>query len=163
MAFESRHVHTSAGGEMSMGAGVPGLFHMQQVFWAFIGTALGVATLVNFFNQILYHQRMATSKSTPNAAKPKSLLFKTQATIAAVIREYSYYSTPLTIRKWRFYLPPMGPVTMMVGYIVLIVVSCLYRFNPNDFLQWEDIGYRSGFIAISQTPLIVLLSGKRNF
>src|SRR4051794_2774979 len=99
MAFESRHVHTPTGGEMSMGAGVPGLFHMQQVFWAFVGTALGVATLVNVFNQILYHQRMATSKSTPNAARPKFILFRAQATIAAVIREYSYYSAPMSIRK----------------------------------------------------------------
>lgn len=50
----------------------------------------------------------------------------------------------------------------MVGYIVLITVCCLYRFNPKDFLQWEDIGYRSGFIAVCQLPLIVLLAGKRN-
>jgi len=145
-----------------MGAGVPGLFHMQQVFWAFIGTALGVATLVNIFNHILYHQRMATSKTVPNAAMPKSILFRMQATITSVIREYSYYSPALSIRKWRFYLPPIGPVTMMVGYIVLIVVCCFYRFNTKDFLQWEDIGYRCGFIAVSQTPLIVLLAGKRN-
>jgi predicted ferric reductase len=160
--MESRHVHTPTGGEMVMTAGVPGLFHMQQVFWAFIGSALGMAVLVNVFNQILYHQRMAILRSAPNAARPNSFIFQAQATITSVIREFSYYSPPGKIWKWRFYQPPAGPVTMMVGYIVLITVSCLYRFNPQDFLQWEDIGYRSGFIAVCQLPLIVLLAGKRN-
>ena len=50
----------------------------------------------------------------------------------------------------------------MVSYMVLIVVCCLYAFNPDDLLQWEDIGYRSGFIAISQIPLVILLAAKRN-
>lgn len=147
---------------MVMAQGVPGLFYMQQIFWAFIGTALGVAILINVFNIILFHQRMAVSRTVSTPAKPKSLIFKAQATITAVLREYSYCSTPLKIWKWTFYLPPVGPVTMMVGYIVLITVCCLYRLNPKDFLEWEDIGYRSGFIAICQLPLIVLLSGKRN-
>lgn len=150
------------GGEMTMGAGVPSLFHMQQVFWAFVGTALGVAVLVNVFNIILYRQRMAVLKTSRNPAKPNSIVFQVQATITAVIREFSYYSMPISLRKWSFYLPPLGLITMMVGYVVLIVVCCLYRFNPKDFLQWEDIGYRSGFIAVAQLPLIVLLAGKRN-
>lgn len=148
---------------MVMAAGVPGLFYMQQIFWAFVGTALGVAVLINTFNIVLYHQRMAASRAMPDAARPKSLVFKAQASIAAVIREFSYYSMPLKYGRWNFYLPPAGPVTMMVGYIVLITVCCLYRLNPKDFLQWEDIGYRSGFIAIAQLPLIVLLSSKRNY
>ncbi|EHK97669.1 putative Ferric/cupric reductase transmembrane component 2 [Glarea lozoyensis 74030] len=50
----------------------------------------------------------------------------------------------------------------MVAYIVLIVVCVFYRFNVKDFRDFEDIGYRSGFIAVCQMPLIVLLAGKRN-
>jgi predicted ferric reductase len=162
MELRPRHDHTMTGGEMIMGAGVPSLFHMQQVFWAFVGTALGVAVLVNAFNLMLYRQRMGLSKTTPNPSMPNSFIFQAQATITAVIREFSCYSAPLYFRKWNFYLPPMGPITMMVGYVVLIVVCCLYRLNPKDFLEWEDIGYRCGFIAVCQLPLIVLLSGKRN-
>lgn len=162
MELRTRHDHTMTGGEMVMGSGVPSLFHMQEVFWAFVGTALGVAVLVNVFNIILYRQRIATSKTTPNASKPNSFLFQAQATITAVIREFSYYSVPISFRRWSFYLPSSGPITMMVGYVILIVVCCLYRLNPKDFLEWEDIGYRSGFIAVCQLPLIVLLAGKRN-
>ena len=162
MALESRHDHDVMGGMMTMAAGVPGLSYMQQIFWAFIGTALAVATLTNVFNQILYRQRIAASKIASNAAKPNSFIFQAQATLSAVIREYSYYSPPLSIRKTNFYIPPLGSVTIMVAYIVLIVVCSLYRLNPKDFLQWEDIGYRSGFIAVAQPPLIILLAGKRN-
>ena len=147
---------------MQMGAGVPSLFYMQQIFWAFIGSAIGVAALTNLLNQVLYRQRILASKTSLNAAKPRSLFFQAHATLSAIIREYSYYSFPLSFRKMHFYLPPVGSITIMVGYVVLIVVCCLYAFNPDDLLQWEDIGYRSGFIAISQVPLIILLAGKRN-
>ncbi len=147
---------------MVMTVGVPGLFYMQQIFWAFVGTAIAVGTLLNVFNIFLYRQRISASKKTATAAKPKSLIFKFQATLTAILREYSYYSPPLYFGKWHFYLPPVGPTTIMVGYVVLIVVCSLYRLNPKDFLQWEDIGYRAGFIAVCQLPLIVLLAGKRN-
>ncbi len=150
------------GGAMVMNVGVPGLFYMQQIFWAFVGTAIAVGTLLNIFNNLLYRQRISASKNTDSAAKPKSLLIQSQATITAILREYSYYSPPLSFRKWHFYLPPVGPVTIMLGYVVLIVVCSLYRLNPKDLLQWEDIGYRAGFIAVCQLPLIVLLAGKRN-
>jgi predicted ferric reductase len=147
---------------MTMAPGVPGLFYMQQIFWAFVGTAIGVAAIANILNKILYHQRISSSKSVSNAAKPKSFFFQAHATTSAIIREFSYYSRPLSFRNWHFYLPPVGPTIMMVGYIVLIVVCVFYRLNPKDFLEWEDIGYRSGFIAVCQMPLIVLLAGKRN-
>jgi hypothetical protein len=45
-------------------------------------------------------------------------------------------------------------------YTVLIVVCCFYALNLGGLLQWETIEYRSGFIAISHIPFIVLLSSK---
>lgn len=153
-----------AGGMMDMGAGVPGLFFMQRVFWAAVGTAIGVAILTNVFNKVLCYQRLSAARnpSQHDPARPKTLLFQTQATMAAVIREISYYSPPIAFRGFHFYLPPMGPVIIMVAYIVLIVVCCFIGLHPSQLLQWEDIGYRCGFIAIAQFPLIVLLAGKRN-
>lgn len=146
---------------MVMAAGVPGLFHMQQIFWAFVGTAIAVATAANAVNKILCYQRISARKS-PNASRPTSFFFQSHATLSAIIREYSNYSIPLSIKGKHFYLPPVGPITILVGYLVLIVVCVFYRLSPKDFLQFEDIGYRSGFIAVCQLPLIVLLSGKRN-
>ena len=34
--------------------------------------------------------------------------------------------------------------------------------NPLDRWQWEDLGYRTGFIATAQLPLIFILAGKNN-
>ncbi|KAF4629129.1 hypothetical protein G7Y89_g9018 [Cudoniella acicularis] len=162
MSLSSRHDHDSMGGMMTMAPGVPGLFYMQQIFWAFVGTAIAVAAAANVINKILYHQRISSLKASPNAAKPRSFFFQAHATMSAMIREFGYYSMPLSFRKIHIYLPPAGPSIIMVAYLVLIVVCCFYRLYPNDFLQWEDIGYRSGFIAVCQMPLIVLLAGKQN-
>jgi hypothetical protein len=82
-----------------MAAGVPGLFYMQQVFWAFIGMAIAVATPANILNKVLYYQRMASLNKTAQATKPKSFFFQVHATISAVIREFSYYSLPLSFRN----------------------------------------------------------------
>lgn len=82
---------------MSMGAGVPSLFCMQRIFWAFIGSAIGVAAFANLLDQILSKQRIAASRNTPNAAKPQSYFFQAHATVSAIIPEYSYYSLPLPL------------------------------------------------------------------
>ncbi|KAH6679713.1 metalloreductase [Halenospora varia] len=150
------------GGSMVMAAGVPGLFWMQQIFWAFVGAAIAAATVANVINKVLYHQRIAVSKRGPHAAVPRSVFFQAHATLSAIIREFGNYSVPVSFRNVHIYLPTFGPIMMMVGYAVLIVVCCFYRLNPKDILEWEDIGYRSGFIAICEMPLIILLAGKRN-
>jgi len=148
---------------MPMAAGVPGLFYMQQIFWAFVGTAIGMTVVANGLNKLLYHQRISAARDNPTAAKPNSLFFRIHATIAAVVREYGYYSLPVTIRKTQIYFAPLGPSTILIGYLVLIIVCCFYGFNTEDVLQWEDVGYRAGYIAICQLPLIILLAAKRNF
>src|SRR6187402_2885796 len=98
-----QHNHGGMSEMVAMAAGVPGLFYMQQIFWAFIGTAIAVATIGNVLNKILYHQRISASWDTATAAKPKSLFFKSHATISAILREYSYYSIPMSFRKRQFY------------------------------------------------------------
>ena len=44
-------------GNMPMGDGVPSLFTIQQMYWAVVGTAIGVATLANILNKIVAAQR----------------------------------------------------------------------------------------------------------
>lgn len=46
-------------GGMSMDDGVPSLFDIQKFYWAVIGAAIGLATLVNVYDKILYRQRYA--------------------------------------------------------------------------------------------------------
>lgn len=44
-------------GDMSMGNGVPGLFYLQQMYWAVVGAAIAAATAVNVLNHFLARQR----------------------------------------------------------------------------------------------------------
>jgi hypothetical protein len=43
-------------GDMAMG-GLPPLIDFPKMYWAVVGSAIGVATLVNIYNNILYRQR----------------------------------------------------------------------------------------------------------
>jgi hypothetical protein len=151
-----------SGMSMGAGVGVPTLFYMQGIFWAFIGSTIGVFVLVNITNKIICFKRITSSKSTPAAAKPKTIFFKAQATLSAILREYSNYSVTFTVQGKRFHLPTAGPFTLLAGYLALIVGCSFYALDPEDLLEWEDLGYRTGFIAVSQVSLIILLAGKRN-
>ncbi|KAL9037340.1 MAG: hypothetical protein Q9180_003773 [Flavoplaca navasiana] len=51
---------------------------------------------------------------------------------------------------------------MVIAELILVLVLCFYGLDPNDQWQWESIGYRTGYIATAQLPLVVLLAGKRN-
>ena len=46
------------GGGDGDGDGVPSLFYLQRMYWAVVGTAIGIATLANVFNKIVADQRL---------------------------------------------------------------------------------------------------------
>ncbi|PGH13359.1 hypothetical protein AJ80_06353 [Polytolypa hystricis UAMH7299] len=148
-------------GDMNMGNGVPSLFHMQKMYWAVIGAVIGVATVANVLNKILAVQRFSDRTSTPS--KPKSLFFRTYATLTAMTREVSHASiSPLTIGKLEIRFPSVGRLILALSHLVVILVFCFYKLNTTDEWSWENIGYRTGFMAISMLPLVILLSGKNN-
>lgn len=87
----------------------------------------------------------------------------TIATIYAVTRELAYVSClPMLSNRVGWTSPTLGRVSIVMADLVLVLVLCFSGVNPRDQWQWEDIGYRTGYIAAAQLPLIVLLSGKRN-
>lgn len=156
-----------------MGAGVPSLPSLQNYYWAVICTLIGCATVVNLYNQALYRQRisaMISGRLYPST--PKTLLSRTIATIYALGREISYSSLRLNVHSerslpmsrllltWRS--PMVGQALMVIAELILVLVLCFYGLDPNDQWQWESIGYRTGYIATAQLPLVVLLAGKRN-
>lgn len=50
----------------------------------------------------------------------------------------------------------------MLSNLVVVLVLCFYKLKTTDQWAWEDIGYRTGFVAICQLPLVFLLAGKEN-
>jgi predicted ferric reductase len=101
------------------------------------------------------------SSLTP--AKPKSLFFSTYATLTATAREISYATPqPLRLGGLTIHFPPLGPVLVMLANLIVVMVLCFYKLDSLDPWQWENVGYRTGFIAICQLPLIFLLAGRQN-
>ncbi|KAJ5502629.1 Riboflavin synthase-like beta-barrel [Penicillium fimorum] len=148
-------------GSMSMGDGIPSLFTLQKMYWAVVGSVVGAATLVNVLDRVLARHRLRDTSLTP--AKPKSLFFNIYATITATAREVSHATLqPLRLGRLTLHFPPLGPVLIMLANLVVVMVLCFYKLNTLDPWQWENIGYRTGFIAICQLPLIFLLAGRQN-
>jgi NAD(P)H-flavin reductase len=65
-------------------------------------------------------------------------------------------------RGIRIGLLPFGQVVLVLANLVVLLVLCLYKFDLGDKWEWEDVGYRTGFISVCQLPLILLLAGKKN-
>ncbi|KAF2499439.1 hypothetical protein BU16DRAFT_271123 [Lophium mytilinum] len=149
-------------GSMSMG-GLPKLLDFPSFYWAVVGTAIGIATFVNFFNYIIYRQRLsAASNGNARPAKPTSFLARTYATITAITREASNASVRIPSKGRVFKLPTVGRTSLVVGNVVLLVVLSFYGLDVKDRWKYEDIGYRTGFVNMAQLPLIFLLAGKNN-
>ena len=105
----------------------------------------------------------AASRKHMVPAKPRRYLPSIIATIYAVTRELSYASCPLPVSKRMYWTSPtFGRISLVISDLILVLVLCFYRLNSQDQWQWEDIAYRTGFIASAQLPLVVLLSSKRN-
>ncbi|PWY90461.1 metalloreductase [Aspergillus sclerotioniger CBS 115572] len=154
-------MNMSGMGSMSMGNGVPGLFYLQKMYWAVIGSAIAAGTVINLLNRFLACQRLRDSSLTPS--KPKSIFFGTYATLTALVREASYATLPpLTIRGHSYHFAPLGPLAIILANLIVVLVFCFYKLDTADQWKWEDVGYRTGFVAICQLPLIFLLAGRQN-
>ncbi|THC89227.1 hypothetical protein EYZ11_011318 [Aspergillus tanneri] len=148
-------------GHMHMGDGVPDLFYLQKMYWVVVGSAIAAATVVNGINGYLAFQRVWDSTLTPS--KPKSLFFNTYATATAITREASYATVPpFSIGGRTFHFVPLGPLSIILANLVVVLVFCFYKLDTMDQWKWEDVGYRTGFVSIAQLPLIFLLAGRQN-
>ncbi|CAI7563837.1 unnamed protein product [Penicillium pancosmium] len=148
-------------GSMSMGNGVPSMFALQQIYWIVVGSAIGIATFVNGLNRLLTRYRLQDPSSTP--AQPKSLFFRVYATLTAISREISYATLPpISLGPLVIHFAPLGSMLIILANLVTVLVLCFYGLDTSDVWQWENVGYRTGFIAICQLPLIFLLAGRQN-
>lgn len=83
--------------------------------------------------------------------------------MAAACREVTYASFPISCgSRISYATPTLGRVLLVSAELVAVMVLCFYALDPSDEWQWEDVGYRTGFIACAQLPLIFLLAGKNN-
>lgn len=59
-------------------------------------------------------------------------------------------------------MPLAGQISLVLANLTTLIVMCFYGWNSLDSLNYENIGYRTGFVTIMQLPLIFLLAGKNN-
>lgn len=156
------HDHSSHVGG-GRGAQLP-FDYFPRMYWAVVGAAIGLATLVNVANWVLCRQRVSAAYlDLPTPAKPKNIFTRSGATVAAITREISYASAPvLRIRSFVFATPPVGPALLIAANTVVLLVLCFYTFDLEDYWQWETVGYRTGHVALGQLPLLFLLAGKNS-
>ncbi|EAT85317.2 hypothetical protein SNOG_07851 [Parastagonospora nodorum SN15] len=151
---------------MSMGMGsaaLPKLYDFPKIYWAVVGSAIGVATLVNLYNHILCRQRLSAAKSgTRTPAKPSSWLTLGVATVYALTREASNYSLYIPFKKRVFRFPSVGRASLVLANAVTLIVLCLYGLDLTGRFTKEDVAFRCGVVTLGQVPLIFLLAGKNN-
>ncbi|KAJ4994332.1 transmembrane metalloreductase [Stagonosporopsis vannaccii] len=151
-------------GGMSMGSvALPGLPEFPKFYYAVVGSAVAVATLVNIYNILLSRQRLsAARKQSSSPAKPNSLLPLWTATLFALMREASNFSVRIPLKGRFVRLPTVGRTTLVLLNVAVLLVLCFYGLNLTNQFEKESVGFRCGVVTIGQLPLVFLLSGKNN-
>lgn len=143
--------------------GLPTLYDFPKIYWAVVGSAIAVATLVNVYNHILCRQRLSVARDgTLSPAKPRSWLTVGTATIFALTREASNYSIHIPLKSRIFRIPSFGRLSLVLANAITLVVLCLYGLDLTGRFTKEDVAFRCGVVTLGQLPLIFLLAGKNN-
>ncbi|KAF2458082.1 FAD-binding domain-containing protein [Lineolata rhizophorae] len=159
-----------SGGGMSMGSmsmgGLPSNFTFQRMYWAVVGTAVGIAFVVNVAQYALFRQRIhAARRGDPTPAKPKSIPAVFFATLTALAREASHAAPPplrLGGRRLAIAFPTVGATALVLGNAVVLVVLSLYGLDTASLRAREDVAFRAGFVSVAQLPLVFLLAGRNS-
>ncbi|KAJ8107620.1 hypothetical protein OPT61_g8735 [Boeremia exigua] len=151
-------------GGMSMGSmALPDLPEFPKFYYAVVGSAVAVATIINVYNILLCRQRLFAARAkTLSPAKPKSLFPLWNATLFALTREATNFSIRLPLKDRFVRLPTVGRCSLVLANVVVLLVLCFYGLNLTDQFSKESVGFRCGVVTIGQLPLIFLLSGKNN-
>ncbi|KAF2131059.1 hypothetical protein P153DRAFT_395450 [Dothidotthia symphoricarpi CBS 119687] len=156
------HNHDSMG-SMGSTAELPALTEFPKFYYAVVGCAVAVATLVNIHTYVLYRQRLSTARAgAQTPAKPKSWFSLWNATLFALTREASNFSVRIPLKTRMLRLPTVGRTSLIVANAIVLVVLCLYGLDLNNQFTREDVGYRCGVVTVGQLPLIFLLASKNN-
>lgn len=59
----------------------------------------------------------------------------------------------------------MAPVlqwSIVVAHFLATAATCFYDLKTQNQWEWEEVGYRTGFITVAQMPLVFILAGREN-
>ncbi|KAK7204920.1 hypothetical protein BZA70DRAFT_278689 [Myxozyma melibiosi] len=137
--------------------GTPRPGYIAKMYWAVIGAVLAFAFLLRFIDLLLAHQRLRS-----RSAKPRLFFIRAYASLTVVGRVLSYPTLPWIQRFPNLvHFPSTGRLIMALSYFGLLIGLCFYNLPRSTSAEWEQAGYRAAWLAITQIPLITLLSCRR--
>ncbi|KAK4225067.1 arginyl-tRNA synthetase [Podospora fimiseda] len=134
---------------------------LARRFWYIVAGFVGAFLLIRIVNWYKDHSRIRrrASNSVEFPTKPSNKFLETWATLTAVVREASYPQlyVPFKGISW-LTPPPLGRVIALLVYWIVVIYMMTEGAIINDAFFWERIGYRNGWITVTQVPLLYLLS-----
>ncbi|KAK5130932.1 hypothetical protein LTR08_001535 [Meristemomyces frigidus] len=140
-------------------------------FWYGIASVVGMLTLVRVFSAIQSRQRRRLTDKDPYRipSRPNGMFSQAYATATATMRELAYPQPYyFTGKIAKYFSPiPVGRWLILAVYWIMVLVflwsnTILKPKDPMYAYKWEKVGFRAGWVSMTQIPFIHLLSCKFN-
>ncbi|KAF4636938.1 hypothetical protein G7Y89_g1145 [Cudoniella acicularis] len=131
-------------------------------FWYGVCGVIGTCAVFNMLWTVTLKLRMrAAAANRPRSATPGNIFSTSLACITAIFREATY--SQFTPRNGRMIkVPPIGTITLLVGYLAWVVLLEFVDNNVDGAQHFTSLGVRAAWLAVAQVPLLILLAGKNN-
>ncbi|KAK9494058.1 hypothetical protein V1508DRAFT_414319 [Lipomyces doorenjongii] len=137
--------------------GNPEPYYMGRMYWAAMGSFMGLAFVFRAGDYMLGWIRMRRLPSSP----PHSTLSRLRTTCTSLGRSLTY-PTPLILRHEAFFsVPSIGRTLLALLYFGFILALCFYKQPLKTDADWENAGFRTGWLALAQLPMVILLASRR--
>ncbi|KAK9385879.1 hypothetical protein V1515DRAFT_623050 [Lipomyces mesembrius] len=137
--------------------GNPEPYYMGRMYWAAMGSFLGFAFVFRVGDYMLGWIRMRRRSSS----RSHSALSRLYTTFTSLGRSLTY-PTPLILRHHAFFsVPSVGRTLLALLYFGFILALCFYKQPLKTDADWENAGFRTGWLALAQLPMVILLASRR--
>ncbi|KAK9319733.1 hypothetical protein V1517DRAFT_32277 [Lipomyces orientalis] len=138
--------------------GNPEPYYMGRMYWAAMGSFIGLAFVFRATDYVLGWTRMRW-RSTSRSHSALSRLYTACTSLGRSLT----YPTPLILQRHPafFSLPSVGRTLLALLYFGFILALCFYKQPLKTDADWENAGFRTGWLALAQLPMVVLLASRR--
>ena len=111
---------------------------------------------------LIVSRRRATAAGHSHPAAINPCLAYIWAPVLSIMRKFSYSQyTPTKAQFW-IQVPPTGTIILILAYLGFILALEFVNNKVLGAQYYTALGIRAGWLAIAQTPLLILLAGKNN-
>ncbi|KAK9234894.1 hypothetical protein V1525DRAFT_366091 [Lipomyces kononenkoae] len=138
--------------------GNPEPYYMGRMYWVVMGSCLGFAFVLRAGDYSVSWVRIRSRSSTPSRSAPSWLYTE----FVSLVRSLTY-PTPLILQRYPNYfsMPSIGRAFLAILYIGFILALCFYKLPLKTGEDWENAGFRTGWLTLAQLPMVVNLASRR--